>query len=88
MAVANTLSADNFCAVSAKPEPPVLQIGRLGRTVLVTWPRSALGFELEEQALLGTGIWTQTAPPVATDDANVMMFVPEDGQRIFRLIQP
>jgi hypothetical protein len=94
------------CAVGAMPssaeernpisgfwnaEPlPWLRLQRTGDSVVIAWPASFTGFQLEQAATLGTGAaWANVTQPVSTANGeNQVTITIGPASRFFRLHQP
>ncbi len=77
-------------AVVQRPGPPLLSIlNTPTNAVLLTWPSSSAGFELQQNNGLTTPNWTQVEFKVADDGTTKSVLVaPAAGNRFFRLKYP
>jgi hypothetical protein len=82
------VSEDDFSTLTAPASPPSLQSSRLGDQFVLSWPRSALHYVLEECADLDTGIWIAAGPPVLINNLNVFRSDLSPGRRFYRLMRP
>ena len=68
--------------------PPSLSIVRSNESLIISWPVSATGFQLQQSTNLGVGNWTP--PPEATIDNGTTRSItvsPAPGNRWFRLFR-
>jgi hypothetical protein len=79
---------DDFSVLTASPDPPILHTSQEGEQLILSWPRSALGFELQESASLDPGVWMPSGPPVVINDSNVFKTEVRPGSRFYRLRRP
>ena len=65
---------------------PSLTIAPTGANVLISWPTSAAGFQLQSNANLGTTNWIPVNLPLTTNGSQISTLVPDSGpQNFFRL---
>ncbi len=73
------------------PEAPRLSITHEAETIVISWPRSAAGFALEETAalLVPRPDWEAVTLPVQTNASGVSVTVAVPvGTRFYRLVRP
>ena len=92
MAGGNYALAGGFWGLLAAvqtPGAPVLTLTRTTtNTVLVSWPASATGFNLQTNTTLATASWGSSAMTPADDGTNKFIIVnPPVGNRFFRLVK-
>jgi hypothetical protein len=72
----------------APDSPPLSIVLTTTNTVLVSWPLSPAGFDLQQNADLGTTNWISPSEPVAEDTTNRFILVnPPTGQLLYRLFK-
>ena len=66
---------------------PRLTVSSAGQTVVIAWPASAAGFQLQQSPQLGTGAaWTAVSTaPVVSGDVNEVTVTPGPGALFYRL---
>jgi hypothetical protein len=74
--------------IAAQPLPP-LAIAPAGTNVLISWPSSAAGFQLQSNTnLVSANSWMPVSQTLSTNGNVISVLVPESGsQQFFRLIQ-
>jgi hypothetical protein len=89
-AAANPLPTEYTAAtVTVTPPPgPPLRATRAGNSLVITWPSSATGFELEATSgVLGTA-WSAVPGVIDTGEQKLAIIPIGDGERYFRLRKP
>lgn len=72
--------------VSSAQDRPRLTMRRQGNDMVVAWPRSDTGFELESKPDIGYGAWSPVNMPVVETETEQTVTLSANGQlRIFRL---
>jgi len=67
--------------------PPSLTLQKQGGSLLITWPTSAPGFQIQHSSDLNT--WsTPPESPIQIGDQQALLIAPAPGARIFRLKKP
>lgn len=70
-------------------EAPELSIGWEGESLVLTWPASATGFEVESTAVLVPADWQPTGlTPTVEGDLNKVTLTPEGATGFYRLAHP
>jgi hypothetical protein len=74
--------------IAAQPLPQ-LAIAPAGTNVLISWPSSAAGFQLQSNTnLVSANSWMPVSQTLSTNGNVISVLVPESGsQQFFRLIQ-
>jgi len=95
--VTDTGSADNYATVvitvldpGVGPPPPSLEVRRAGSTTQITWPSSAVGYQLQTTTNLGPAIQWQVITNGIVDDGTWKSYAVtnrSDRSRFFRLSQ-
>jgi hypothetical protein len=70
---------------------PLLSLTRSNNAVIVSWPLSAIGFNLEQTTALSalSNSWTTISPPYSTNETSFYVPIPSPtGQTYFRLHKP
>jgi len=75
----------NTITVIQTPGAPRLSLTRSNNAVIVSWPLSAVAFNLEQTSVFSDS-WTTVAPPYNTNATSFYFSIPSStGQRYFRL---
>jgi hypothetical protein len=87
-----SLEGDFWSVVAIQtPGAPILSLSRSNNAVIVSWPLSAIGFNLERSATLSalSNSWTTISPPYSTNATSFYVPIPSlTGQTYFRLHKP
>jgi hypothetical protein len=78
----------DFAPVAAAPAPPPLTIAASGGAVTVSWPTSATGWFLQENANLTSGPWQPSTGVVDTGPVRSLTIPLTSGRKFFRLALP
>jgi hypothetical protein len=72
-----------------EPAAPELAIGWESQALMISWPTSATGFELEATATLGAGGWSVVEGSVVEEGGfRKVTVTPDTAGRFFRLARP
>jgi len=90
VAVANNNGTVTSSAASLQtPGPPALAIAQSGKSIVVSWPSSATGFTLQQNANLATTNWMTSAYPISTNGTTESITISSpSGNMFFRLFNP
>jgi hypothetical protein len=81
--------ADNFSAATAASQAPLLSSVRLAGTNVLSWPQTAVGYNLVQATNLISATWSNVAQSVALSNGVYSTKVPITGSyRFFRLRKP
>jgi hypothetical protein len=83
-----TVSADNFSPQTAMTSLPSLHASSSGSQLTITWPRAALGYLLQEQGDVDSGVWTGAGSPILINDVNVFRTDFASERKFYRLMRP
>lgn len=73
----------------APSTPPSMGIARSGGNVILTWPTSATGYQLQASSTLAPGAWQAAGlTPTVEGDSNKVTVSPSAPTQFFRLIKP
>ena len=70
----------------AQPSPPLISLKSFGTNLIVSWPLSASGFHLQQNANLKVGTWADlTNSPIVTNSLNQVTVAKTNGPTFYRL---
>jgi hypothetical protein len=73
----------------AQPSPPLVSLANMGTNLIVSWPSSASGFHLQQNANLTIGTWADlTNSPIVTNSLNQVTVAKTNGSTFYRLKNP
>jgi hypothetical protein len=69
------------------PDAPALSIDQTGANIVLSWPVSGVGFQLQENVTLSiTGAWSVVAQSRTTNTGRIFVTIPfSSGSRFYRL---
>lgn len=79
-----------FWSIVQSSGAPVLQIKPMDGAIIVSWPLSAIGYNLEQASVpVLPNSWTTISPPYSTNTtSSYLRIVSPTGQSFFRLHKP